>query len=94
MSANYEVLDSLITDQVPLLHAAPVGPEPAYRVVDPIETTFVIEVPKEKMSSISASEFIIIKGVVSSTNNDNVKIYSDYMLDIRMSAILNTNIAP
>lgn len=94
MSANYEMLDSLITDQVPLLHAAPVGPEPAYRVVDPIETTFVIEVPKEKMSSISASEFIIIKGVVSSTNNDNVKIYSDYTLDIRMSAILNTNIAP
>lgn len=94
MSANYEALDSLITDQAPLLHAAPVGPEPAYRVIDPIETKFVIEVPKEKMSSISESEFIIIKGVVSSTNIDNVKIYSDYMLDIRMSAILNTNIAP
>ncbi|MBE0664068.1 MAG: hypothetical protein IH597_16550 [Bacteroidales bacterium] len=94
MSANYQVLDSLITDQVPLLKAAPVGPEPEYRVTDPIETTFVIPVPKEKMSSIAASEFIIIKGVVSSTNNDNVKIYSDYTLDIRMSAILNTNIAP
>jgi hypothetical protein len=94
MSSDYEVLDSLITDQVPLLEAAPIGPEPAYRVSDPVETIFLIEVPKEKMNRISESEFIIIKGVVSSTNNDNVKIYSDYTIDIRMSAILYTNIAP
>lgn len=94
MDAAYEVLDSLITDQVPLIHAAPVGDAPGYKVTQPIETTFLVPFPKEKISKISQSEYMLIKGVLSTSNNENVKIYSDYSINVRMSAIFNAIVTP
>jgi hypothetical protein len=87
-------MDSLITDQIPLIEAAPVGPAPELKVTQPVEATFLIPVSKEKLKHISQAEYMIIKGVVSSTNKDNVRIYSDYSLNVRLSAILNTHISP
>jgi hypothetical protein len=94
VNAAYQVVDSLITDQIPLIEAAPVGPAPELKVTQPVEATFLIPVSKEKLKHISQAEYMIIKGVVSSTNKDNVRIYSDYSLNVRLSAILNTHISP
>ena len=94
VNAAYQVMDSLITDQIPLIEAAPVGPAPELKVTQPVEATFLIPVSKEKLKHISQAEYMIIKGVVSSTDKDNVRIYSDYSLNVRLSAILNTHISP
>lgn len=94
MNAAYQVMDSLITDQVPLIEAAPVGPAPELKVTQPVEATFEIPVSIEKLKHISQAEYMIIKGVVSTTDKDNVSIYSDYSLNVRLSAILNTHVLP
>jgi hypothetical protein len=40
LNAAYQVMDSLITDQIPLIEAAPVGPAPELKVSQPVEATF------------------------------------------------------
>lgn len=91
LNSSYQVIDSLITDQIPLIAAAPVSDPPELKVIQPAEATYIIPVSNEKMKHISQAGYMIIRGKVSSTNNDNVRIYSDYSLNVRLSAILNTS---
>jgi len=90
---NYVILDSLFTgNDHHILHAAPVGPPPDYRVVTnpPIEPFTFSPAPffKEDLERIKQARFLFIQAALSSYNQELVKIYADYKLDVKLAAKL------
>jgi hypothetical protein len=78
------LVDSLLEDNV-VLAAAPVGSNG--RVTAPTEKNTEINYPAEKISRLGRVRKIYVKAITSTLDNGsrNVKIYSDYRIDLKIS---------
>ncbi len=90
---NYVILDSLFTgNDHHILHAAPVGPPPDYRVITnpPIQPFTFSPAPfyDEDLERLKQARFLFIQVGLSSYNQGLVKIYADYKLDVKLAAKL------
>lgn len=88
---NYNIIDSLIyADDKHVIYAAPVGGAPDYRVIEnpaPPLYTFTPEVlTKERIDKLKNCKKMLIRPKLSTYEEGKVKIYSDYYLDVRISA--------
>ena len=88
---NYKVLDSLFSGKDHhILVAAPVSGPPAYRVIEspPIQPFIFSPDPflEADLQRLKQARFLLIKAKMSTYNSDLVKIYADYMLDVKLAA--------
>ncbi len=91
--ANYNIVDSLITDADSRIFAgAEVGPSPAYRVTSPSQKTTDIRINNPWLNRVQTSKFMIIKAGLETTNASLVKIYDDYSLDLKIGVKTGINI--
>ncbi|NLO51968.1 MAG: hypothetical protein GX103_12525 [Bacteroidales bacterium] len=91
--ADYRVLDSLITDGSSYqIAGAAVAGAPGYQVTSPVLQSTDITVKNAALQHITASEFMIMKTNLSTTNVQLVKIYSDYNLLLKIGVIAGLNI--
>jgi hypothetical protein len=91
---DYRILDSLMMDQTSLIRAASVGPPPDFKVLLPTDYKVNIPVTEQKMQNISDAENILVRGRLETSNGDYVKIYSDYDIKVKLSAIFNVSVNP
>ncbi|HRY31589.1 MAG TPA: hypothetical protein P5531_01335 [Bacteroidales bacterium] len=89
--SSLQILDSLVYENDPhLVHAAPVGGPPDYRIVDdpPVQAYTYLPQPltRERLQRLSTCKKMILRAGLNTTGQGLVKIYGDYDLDIRMGA--------
>jgi hypothetical protein len=83
------VLDSILAPGTQVLLAAPVGPGPDYRVTGKTSkiTDAIIEQPRiSNLKSVKKVVFYSHCSTIGAQNNQIVKMYSDYYVDVHMSA--------
>jgi hypothetical protein len=84
----YNVIDSLITDpDQSIISGAPVNGPPDYRVSAPAHKMTDINLTSERIQNILDAENMILRAGISTTNEQLVKIYSDYALQIQVGTI-------
>jgi len=88
----YNELHSLLPEDEILMPAAAVGNSPDYKVLAPAEKITYIELDKEEMEIITNAREIIIRATLSTYDNDLVKIYSDYSIELMVGARFGLNI--
>lgn len=83
----YNVLDSLVTPYQIIMPSAMVSSTTG-KVTAPARNTSDFTFNKTRSDHLTNAKKIIIKGVASTTNNgsSNVKIYTDYKLDVKLGA--------
>ena len=86
MDAQFNVLGSLFETQTNLINAGVVGPAPDYRVLAPTTKKSFIVVGKEKLDQLLNAEKLLFSAVLSTEDNQYVKVYSDYSLHLNMGA--------
>ncbi len=89
--SSLQILDSLVYENDPhLVHAAPVGGPPDYRIIDdppPQPYTYLPEpLTRLRLQRLSGCKKMILRAGLNTTGQGLVKIYPDYDLDIRMGA--------
>lgn len=84
---TYQVIDSLFTYKKEIITAAPVGSSPNYRVVERRHKYTEIFLSASRLENISKARHMIIAANMATTNTgtDIVKIYSDYLIDVRLA---------
>jgi len=93
---HYHVLDSLFSGKDHhILVAAPVSGPPDYKVIEsPPPQPFIFS-PDPFMAAdlerLKNAKFLLIKAKMSTYNKDLVKIYADYMLDVKLAAKIQLN---
>ena len=93
---NYKVLDSLFSGKDHhILVAAPVSGPPAYKVIEspPIQPFIFSPDPfmAADLARLKQTRFLLINAKMSTYNKDLVKIYADYMLDVKLAAKIQLN---
>ena len=93
---NYKILDSLFTGaDRRILVAAPVGGPPDYRVDEsqPVQPFTFSPAPflSADLDQLRKAKFLMIKAKMSTYNSSLVKIYADYLLDVRLAAKIQLN---
>jgi hypothetical protein len=84
----YNVLDSLITDpDQTIIPGAPVNGPPDYRVSASAHKMTDANLTSERIQNILDAKKIILRAGISTTNEQLVKIYSDYALQIQVGTI-------
>lgn len=93
VDTSYHVLDSLMTDGSSYqVVAADVGPPPGYHVTQSVHKTTDITVTAASLNTITQAEFMIIKTRLTTTNEQLVKIYSDYTLSMKVGVLIGLKI--
>ena len=56
------------------------------KVISPTSTIYDGVLSKSRLSNLETSKFLLIKAIANTTNggSTNVKIYSDYKIDVKM----------
>ena len=92
VDSSYNLLDSLVTNQA-ILKSGIVNATTG-RVTSPTATTYDAIIDRAKVNKLKNSKYFIIKARTSTTNagTTNVKIYSDYKLDVKLGAQLQLKI--
>ncbi len=93
VNSNFTVLDSLITDpNLTILPGAPVSGAPDYRVTEPAHKMTDIILTSERIHLILDAKKMIVRAGLSTTNEQLIKIYSDYSLQIQIGTIAGIKI--
>ncbi|RLD52128.1 MAG: hypothetical protein DRJ05_17720, partial [Bacteroidetes bacterium] len=79
----YNVVHVLFPYEEQLMVAAPVGSPPEYRVTEPVRKLSQIEINEEAMENVFMARHIIFYATLS-TDDGDVKIYSDYSIDFKL----------
>lgn len=91
---EFQVLDSLFSNDTHLISGAPVGGGPDFRTTQP-ETKFtIVEVPPGKIENLAKSDHLIIVTTLSTTDNAYAKIYTEYYIEIELATKASLNIKP
>lgn len=87
----YHVLHSLLPPDEQLISAAPVGSAPEYRVTGPVQKITNIVLNDDQIQLVQSATKIIINAILSSTDGQLVKIYSNYKIDLLIGAKVGIN---
>ena len=81
----YTKLDSLVIPNQLILNSAMVNSTTG-KVISPTSTIYDGVLSKSRLSNLETSKFLLIKAIANTTNggSTNVKIYSDYKIDVKM----------
>ncbi len=82
----YQVVHTLLPDGEQLMTAADVSGPPDYRVTNPSSKITEIVLNKEELGQLEEARQILIKAVLTTTENQVVKIYSDYSIGLELGA--------
>lgn len=85
--SNYVKLDSLFSSEEALILASPPDPLKNFKSVTVTEKFTKVEFSSAKMKKIANAKYLLINGRINSYDNmnkTNIKIYSDYMLDVKL----------
>ena len=85
--SNYQVLDSLITDDSNILPGATVGGAPDYKVITPASKITDAMIDKPRLNNIIDSEYLIFRTTLSTSEQQLVKIYEDYTIILKLGTI-------
>lgn len=89
----YNVLDSLITDpDQMIIPGAPVSGPPDYRVSASVYKMTDANLTSDRIQNILDAKKMILRAGISTTNEQLVKIYSDYALQIQVGTIAGIKI--
>ncbi len=90
---NFIVLDSLITDpDLTVLPGAPVSGAPDYRATVPAHKMTDVNLTSARINHIINAKKMILKAGLSTSNEQLIKIYSDYSLQIQIGTIAGIKI--
>lgn len=81
-------LDSLFSAPQYIVQSANVGPAPDYRVTTPTLRYTEVNLSQQRLSNLYNARKIITRATLNTKNNglDLMKIYSDYIIDVRLAA--------
>ena len=82
----YNVKHQLLTGDNRLMTAGQVGSPPEYRVTGPAIKNTEIILTHEQIQKVADSEKILVTAVLSTDQNELVKIYADYLLRLKLGA--------
>jgi hypothetical protein len=82
VDSAWTVLGTLLEAQEKVVEGATVSGPPAYRTTEPGRKTVIAEVNHDKLQDIDQTRKLILTAKLSTTQAQNVKIYSDYRLDV------------
>jgi hypothetical protein len=89
---NYLVLDSLMANGTDILQGAITSGSPDYRVTESVNKITDILIDRSRFSNILNSDYLIFKTSLSTSDQQLVKIYEDYNIEIRLGTILELKI--
>ena len=89
-SLNQDVY-KLLPDNELLMIAAAVSSAPDYKVISPAHKTTEIVLSREDLDAVEQARKIIIDANLFTTENQQVKIYSDYGIDLKLGAKVGIN---
>jgi len=94
--STYNILDSLFSYTQEVILAAPAGPAPDYRVINPRHKYTEANLSAARLQNISNSKYMFIRSTLATINNgaDIMKIYSDYNIDLRMAVQVQLKVNP
>lgn len=83
----YNPLDSLFTGEQIVVSAANVGGAPDYRVTTSTLKYTEVNLSQSRLTNLTHAKKMLIRSKLNTTNNGNdiMKIYSDYLIDVRMA---------
>jgi len=89
----FHVLDSLITDpDQTIMQGAPVGGPPEYRVTSTVHKMTDANLTSDRIKNILDAKKMILRAGLSTSNEQLVKIYSDYTIQIQLGTIAGIKI--
>ena len=92
---TYRILDSILTTpSSKVIEGATQGPPPTYRVVNTTTKYTETTINAAKLLKIKNSSKMLIRAVINTKDYPNtvVRIYSDYILDIKISVQVKAKI--
>jgi len=87
----YQVLHTLLPPDENIIEAAPVGPSPEYRVLEPSPKITHVVLTHEEMLKLKEARKILITAWLSSTSEDLVKVYMDYSVAMKIGVKVGIN---
>jgi hypothetical protein len=88
---NHQPLYSLFPTEEDIIVSATSGGPPDYKVIQPTRKETIILIEGDAMESVLKASQIIFTSSFSTESNNLVKIYSDYNIDLALSAKLYVN---
>ncbi|MCF8364442.1 MAG: hypothetical protein K9H16_01580 [Bacteroidales bacterium] len=89
---NFQILDSLMSEDNTVLLGAPTNGAPEYRVTEPKNKVTDILVEKTKLEHIVNSKFLLFKTKLSTSQQELIKIYDDYAMTVKLGAVVGLSI--
>ena len=90
---NFVVIDSLITDnETTIIEGAPVSGPPLYKVTQPANEITDVIIDAERFSRIKQAKKFLLLTEISTTNEQFIKLYTSYRMDIKIGVIAGINI--
>lgn len=83
---EYKVLGQLFEDGANLIEAGIVGDAPEFRVVTPNSKRSFVLLDREKLDILMESDKILFTAVLSTQEDQYVKIYNDYNMELNLGA--------
>lgn len=91
---NYQVIDSLITSEDDkIIDGAPVSGPPDYKVTGPKYKMTDMDITGSRLDHLVAAKYMILRAGLSTTNEQLVRIYNDYSLQIKIGTIAGISIS-
>jgi len=87
----YQIVHTLLPPGEIILEAAPVGDPPEYRVTEPTSKLTDIVMVHDEILKLKEVRKILITGLLSTTDNDLVKIYMDYFIHMKIGVKVGIN---
>jgi hypothetical protein len=90
---NFVVIDSLITEnETTIIEGAPVSGPPLYKVTEPANEITDIYVDTERFNKVKKAKKILLRTELSTTNEQYIKVYTDYSMAIKVGIIAGLKI--
>jgi hypothetical protein len=80
----YQVVHTVFPDSENIIEAAPVGPSPEYRVTGFSPKLTQVVLSQDEIEKLKEARQILITAMLFSTNNDLVKVYMDYYVNMKI----------
>jgi len=90
---NFVMIDSLITaNETTIIEGAPVSGPPLYKVTGPASEITDVFVDSERFNKLKSAKKMLLRTQISTTNEQFIKLYSGYKMDIKIGVIAGIDI--
>jgi len=86
MDPQFNPLFDLFENATTLIEAGKTGPAPDYRVTSSATRKTFVVLEREKLELLQQAEKLLFSAVMSTEDNEFVKIYSDYTMNLKLGA--------